>query len=94
MVTRCLTAIVQHKPRRRKHSRSSPAIGLESRTSRLEREVSAGEHKREFAFEWEDTSGRSKRPRVVMDDLEERELRGEAWRREEAERGTSAKKRH
>ena len=43
-------------------------------------------------FEWPDNDGgREKRPRVVVDDHAEMDLRGEAWRREEAEKGRSVR---
>ena len=41
---------------------------------------------------WED--GRARHVRVVADDLEEMDLRGEAWRAEAAGRGRKTRKRH
>ena len=48
----------------------------------------------DMQFEWpDDDGGRGKRPRVIVDDHAEMDLRGEEWRRVDAERGRSVRMR-
>ena len=76
------------------HKRLVRAADLEGEEATGRSRVKRFRGRAELQFEWPDGGGRrGKRPRVIVDDHAEMDLRGDEWRRVDAARGRSVRMR-